>query len=73
MLKELTQAHFCFIYRHLQGYHMGTRELEEMGRFFCAGILRIGSPYVKQNSANQLSQSSDTNSDSRINMTSENW
>ncbi|XP_031558115.1 cytosolic carboxypeptidase 1-like [Actinia tenebrosa] len=56
-----------------KGYHIGTREHEEMGRFLCAGILKIGRPYLKQNSSNQLSQSSDTNSDSRINVSSENW
>ena len=33
-----------------QGYHVGTRELEEMGRFFCAGLLRVGRSYFYRNS-----------------------
>ena len=26
----------------LQGFHIGTKELEEMGRCFCAGLLKLG-------------------------------
>ena len=33
-----------------KGYHVGTRELEEMGRFFCAGLLRVGRSFFYRNS-----------------------
>ena len=39
-----------------KGYHMGTRELEEMGRFFCAGLLRVGRSFFYRN--NQMSNDS---------------
>ena len=48
--------HFC-----LKGYHVGTRELEEMGRFFCAGLLRVGRSYFYQN--NQQQSPSNDNAD----------
>lgn len=40
-----------------KGYHVGTRELEEMGRFFCAGLLRVGRSYLYGNSHQQLPSS----------------
>ncbi|XP_068741274.1 cytosolic carboxypeptidase 1-like [Montipora capricornis] len=47
-----------------KGYHVGTRELEEMGRFFCAGLLRVGRSYFYRNSnhgkANDSSSESPT-------------
>ena len=39
-----------------KGYHVGTRELEEMGRFFCAGLLRVGRSFFYRN--NQMSNDS---------------
>jgi hypothetical protein len=27
---------------NFQGFHIGTKELEEMGRCFCAGLLKLG-------------------------------
>jgi hypothetical protein len=27
---------------YFQGFHIGTKELEEMGRCFCAGLLKLG-------------------------------
>lgn len=27
---------------NFQGFHVGTKELEEMGRCFCAGLLKLG-------------------------------
>lgn len=39
-----------------KGYHVGTRELEEMGRFFCAGLLRVGRSFLYRN--NQMSNDS---------------
>lgn len=44
-----------------KGYHVGTRELEEMGRFFCAGLLRVGRSYFYQN--NQQQSPSNDNAD----------
>lgn len=41
----------------LQGYHVGTRELEEMGRFFCAGLLRVGRSYFYRNNNAQTNDS----------------
>lgn len=38
-----------------KGYHVGTRELEEMGRFFCAGLLRVGRSYFYRNNHAQMS------------------
>ncbi|EDO32134.1 predicted protein [Nematostella vectensis] len=45
-----------------KGYHLGTRELEEMGRFFCAGLLRIGRPYVRRDAPSRA-PSSESNND----------
>lgn len=40
-----------------KGYHVGTRELEEMGRFFCAGLLRVGRSYFYRNNNAQTNDS----------------
>lgn len=44
-----------------KGYHVGTRELEEMGRFFCAGLLRVGRSYFYRNNHAQMSSNDSTN------------
>lgn len=46
---------FCCCWK---GYHVGTRELEEMGRFFCAGLLRVGRSYFYRNNHAQMSAES---------------
>lgn len=44
-----------------KGYHVGTRELEEMGRFFCAGLLRVGRSYFYRNNQGHMLSNDSTN------------
>ncbi|KXJ16139.1 cytosolic carboxypeptidase 1 [Exaiptasia diaphana] len=47
-----------------KGCHLGTRELEEMGRFFCAGLLRIARPFARRDRSQASNHSIDTNENS---------